>query len=313
MNLIPSIAVPCTNPVVEILSQGDEVITGAVTDTNAAWLAQAVTPLGCRVRRHTAVGDRLEDIVAVLQETVARADIVLCSGGLGPTCDDLTAEAVSVAFALPLERDPVALESIRAFMTRRGRDFATCNEKQAWLPQGATRLDNAWGTAPGFTLRQGRCWLVFMPGVPREMQAMFEHRVKPVLQADYRLCPPRWTVFHTTGEGESGLQARCDRLNLPVDIRLGFLARESGVAVKLGFADAMDEACRGQWVQAVGEALGACVVRMDSESTGKPVGGADAAGGEGATEPAALTQGAGDFQFAAVAGQHVFDDGQSQT
>jgi len=260
-------ALPCTNPVVEILSQGDEVITGQVTDTNAAWLAQALTPMGCRVRRHTAVGDRLEDIVAVLRETVARADIVLCSGGLGPTSDDLTAEAVSVAFALPLALDPVALAMIHAWMTRRGRPLAACNEKQAWLPVGATRLDNHWGTAPGFAWYQGACWLVCMPGVPREMQAMFDYWIKPRIQADYRLRPPRWTVFHTIGEGESALQERIDRLNLPATLRPGFLARETGVAVKLVFSDDLDQTGRNQWVRAVSTALGSCVVRMDSNET----------------------------------------------
>jgi len=258
--------IPCSNPAVEILSQGDEVVSGQVTDTNAAWLAQALTPSGFRVRRHTVVGDCLDDIVAVLKEVAVRADIVLCSGGLGPTSDDLTTAAVSQAFGLPLQLDPVALAMIEQQMSQRGRRMAACNEKQAWLPSGAVRLDNLWGTAPGFSVWQGACWLVFMPGVPREMQAMFRHRVEPQLRANYPLTPPHRTVFHTRGEGESSLQERIDNLNLPASIRLGFLATDHGVQVKLLFAAEVDDRSRQQWIKRVHQALAPAVNRIDSDT-----------------------------------------------
>lgn len=252
-------------PTVEIISQGDEVVTGQVTDTNAAWLATELSRMGCAVRRHTTVGDELDDIAAVLRETVERADICVCTGGLGPTTDDLTAAAVSTAFSRPLWLDQEALAGIRQCMERRGRPMAACNEKQAWLPQGSERMDNLWGTAPGFTVFQGTCWLVFLPGVPSEMRAMFTHWVKPRLLTQFTLSPPRRVVFHTTGPGESTLQERINRLNLPHHIRLGFLAQETGVQVKLAFTGHEDETDQQHWVAAVTRILGDDVTRVDIE------------------------------------------------
>lgn len=193
---------------VEILSQGDEVVTGQVADTNAAWLATRLTELGLVVVRHTSVGDRLDDLVAVLQEVGARADVVLCTGGLGPTDDDLTAQAASIAFGMPLALDEVALADLIAKYARFGRRMPEVNRKQAVLPVGSERLDNDFGTAPGFALASPRAWMAFMPGVPREMKGMFEGRVVPRLRERFALVPGRLVTLRTTGYGESDLQER---------------------------------------------------------------------------------------------------------
>jgi molybdenum cofactor synthesis domain-containing protein len=124
-------------------------VTGEIADTNAAWLSSELIGLGFDVTRHTAVGDRLEALVDLLREISRRADLCLCTGGLGPTCDDLTAEAVSLAFERPLAMDPTALTQIEDWFSRMNRDMPSVNRKQAMLPAGATRLDNLWGTAPG--------------------------------------------------------------------------------------------------------------------------------------------------------------------
>jgi nicotinamide-nucleotide amidase len=112
-------------PIAELLSQGDEVVTGQIADTNAAWLSQQLTDLGFTVLRHTTVGDRLDDLVAVFREIGARADVCLCTGGLGPTDDDLTAEAVARAFDRPLQLDEVALGQIEERFRSFGRAMAT--------------------------------------------------------------------------------------------------------------------------------------------------------------------------------------------
>ena len=138
-----------TQPRAEIFSQGDEVVTGEIVDTNAAWLAEALTGMGFEIARHTAVGDRLDELIQLLREIAERADLCVCTGGLGPTCDDLTAEAVSRAFGRPLAMDSVALGQIEDWFRRMGRNMSAVNRKQALLPAGAVRLDNAWGTAPG--------------------------------------------------------------------------------------------------------------------------------------------------------------------
>ena len=200
-------------PTAEILSQGDEVITGQIADTNAAWLAEQLTDLGIDVMRHAAVGDRLGDITALLQEAAARADVVLCTGGLGPTDDDLTAEAAAAAFGRPLRFDEEAWGQIQAMFERFRRPIPEINRKQAWLPEGSIRLDNTQGTAPGFALAPGAeagALLAFMPGVPHEMKRMFSDRVLPLLQQRLSLRPGRLVTLRTTGIGESALQERIE-------------------------------------------------------------------------------------------------------
>ncbi|WP_139559569.1 CinA family nicotinamide mononucleotide deamidase-related protein [Methylotetracoccus oryzae] len=230
--LVPSTV---SNAVAEIFSQGDEVLTGQIADTNAAWLARAVTRLGFDVIHHSAVGDRLEPMVEQLRVIAGRSDLCIGTGGLGPTVDDLTAAAVATAFDRPLALDPVALEQVEAYFARRGHTMAEVNRKQAWLPSGSQRLDNHWGTAPGFLVRQERCLFVFLPGVPSEMQAMFTHGVEARIIESYRLQPPRVTVLRTFGLGESALQQKLEPLGLPPGVRLGFRAGVYQNEVKLSF------------------------------------------------------------------------------
>ncbi|MBT3698415.1 MAG: competence/damage-inducible protein A, partial [Methylococcales bacterium] len=127
---------------IEILSQGEELLTGQVIDTNAGWLSDELVRMGLTITRHTTVGDEKGDLVAVLKEIAARADGCLCTGGLGPTVDDLTAEAVAEAFALPLKLDTAALAQIEGFFKHRGQPMPASNRKQALFPATAIRLDN---------------------------------------------------------------------------------------------------------------------------------------------------------------------------
>ncbi len=201
-------ALPQSTPIAEILSQGDEVVTGQVADTNAAWLATRLTDLGFTVVRHTSVGDQLGDLVSLFNEVGHRCDLAVCTGGLGPTEDDLTAEAIATAFDRPLALDPVALTDLKAKYARYGRPMPAVNEKQCWLPQGSVRLDNDWGTAPGFAVQAERAWMAFMPGVPREMRNLFDQRIVPLLHQQFQLSPGRLVTIRTTGVGESNLQER---------------------------------------------------------------------------------------------------------
>lgn len=195
-----------------ILSQGDEVVTGQVVDTNAAWLAERLTAMGFDVWRHVAAGDRLADLEELLRESAGKAEVVLSTGGLGPTQDDLTAEAVSRAFSRPLERDPGAVSRISGYFERLGRTMTDANLKQADLPAGSTRLDNEVGTAPGFQLVEQGTWYAFLPGVPREMTRMFEEHVAPALLARFELRPRRLVTLRAVGLGESLIQQRLGRI-----------------------------------------------------------------------------------------------------
>lgn len=219
----------------EILSQGDEVVLGDIVDTNAAWLSRELTALGFDVSRHSTVGDRLPDLVQLLRDIAGRAEVCLCTGGLGPTCDDLTAEAVSLAFDRPLGMDGIALSQIEDWFRRMQREMPAVNAKQALLPEGAQRLDNLWGTAPGFSVMAGACRFFFMPGVPREMKAMYRQSVRPDLSTRYSLSPLQRIAIRTVGIGESSLQELVSRCDLPAAVSLGFRTSGPQNQVKLTF------------------------------------------------------------------------------
>ncbi|HET9598220.1 MAG TPA: competence/damage-inducible protein A [Anaeromyxobacteraceae bacterium] len=164
---------------VEILATGDELLTGQIVDTNSVWLMDRLWDLGVMVRRKTLVGDDRGDLVTALRETTSRADVVVMSGGLGPTEDDLTAECVAAALGEPLVDDAASLAAIRARFEKLGRVMTPNNAKQARFPRGAGILPNRWGTAPGFAVRLGRAELFCLPGVPVEYRGLCDEAVLP--------------------------------------------------------------------------------------------------------------------------------------
>ena len=242
--------------VAEIFSQGEEVVTGQTVDSNAAWLSQQLTDLGFNVTRHTAVGDRLNDLVQLIREIAGRADCCICTGGLGPTVDDLTAEAVGIAAGLPLEFDPEALRQVESYYAKRQRTMPDANRKQAFLPRGSIRIDNPVGTAPGFALLIGHCWFAFLPGVPMEMKVLFEDVRMRLLQR-FALMPDHLVVLRSVGIGESAIQQALAGLQMPAGVRLGFRAAPDEVQTKLlfpaGFPDADMCAIAAQTQAAIGD------------------------------------------------------------
>ena len=239
----------------EILSQGDEVITGQTVDSNAAWLAEQLTGLGIRVVRHSSVGDDVVVIAALIAEAAARSPLVLCTGGLGPTADDLTAEAVAIAAGVPLCFDAQAMAQIERLYRRFGKTMAVTNRKQAMLPQGCQRLDNRWGTAPGFALQLGDAWLAFLPGVPREMRKMFTARVLPTLSQRFLLTPGHLITLRTVGVGESRLQQLLSGWRHD-EVELGYRARAPEVQVKLRFPPGFSAPQRDALADTVAAAIG---------------------------------------------------------
>lgn len=168
---------------VEILSTGDELLTGQVVDTNSTWLMDKLWDLGVMVRRKTLVGDDRADLDAALRETSARADLVVMSGGLGPTEDDLTSERVAAVLSVPLVLDEPSLDTLKRRFERFGRTMTPNNEKQARFPCGAEVIPNRFGTAPGFAVRLGRAEVVALPGVPVEYRGLCEEWVLPRVAA----------------------------------------------------------------------------------------------------------------------------------
>ncbi len=207
---------------IEVLTVGDELVEGRLTDTNAGVMSTRLADAGLAVGRHTSVGDDLGEMVSVLREIAGRADAVLISGGLGPTTDDLTTEAVARAFDRRLVRHPVAVAHIEAFFARRDRPMTPNNLKQADLPESAVLIPNPRGTAVGFHLDAGRCRLYSMPGVPREMEGMLDDTVLPDLLTRLPGDPPRVATLKLFGIGESDAGHRLDGLggDLPSGARL---------------------------------------------------------------------------------------------
>ena len=251
------------NPTLEIFSQGEEIVTGQTIDTNAAWLSQQAVTCGFTVTRHTAVGDKLDDLIILLQDISQRADCCICTGGLGPTSDDLTAEAVSLAFNLPLEFDGIAFEQITRFFAHRNRTMPESNRKQAMLPQGAERIDNEWGTAPGFSLKYGRCGFVFLPGVPTEMKHLFQERILPKLSTRFLLQPDQLITIKTLGLGESVIQERIKTIEIPAEVQLGFRAGTDEVQTKLLFPYNYSETAKTALVSQFTEQLGDYVFAIE--------------------------------------------------
>ena len=258
------------NPKLEIFSQGEEIVTGQTVDTNASWLSQQAVQLGFTVVRHTAVGDKLEDLIQLLTDIAARADCCICTGGLGPTSDDLTAEAVALAFHRPLALDGFAFTQMQQFFANRNKIMPESNHKQAMLPQHAERIDNEWGTAPGFALQQGRCWFVFLPGVPSEMRSMFLEKIRPGINQRFSLKPSKLITLRTIGIGESDIQERIKLLQVPERVQLGFRADSDEVQVKLLFPFDYPHSAISNLLSEMIKKLGSYVFTIDgySEVTG---------------------------------------------
>lgn len=164
---------------VGILSIGTEVTRGEIVDTNARFLAAALTEAGFDVSGSSSVADDPERIAATLQRMAREHDVIVATGGLGPTTDDLTAISAAKAAGVELRRDESALLAIRRRLEARGRTVTPYHEKQADLPEGSSMLTNADGTAPGFAVKIGEATAYFMPGVPTEMKRMFRDQVLP--------------------------------------------------------------------------------------------------------------------------------------
>jgi nicotinamide-nucleotide amidase len=165
----------------EIISIGSEITSGQNLDTNSQWLSLRLAEIGIQVAFHTTVADDLADNIGVFRTACQRADLVIATGGLGPTLDDLTREALATAAGVELEEHAESLDHIRAMFARRSRKMPERNRVQALLPKGAEAIPNAAGTAPGIWMTIGKSTVVAMPGVPSEMRRMYAEQVQPRL------------------------------------------------------------------------------------------------------------------------------------
>jgi len=215
-----------------VLCIGTELTRGEIVNTNASWLAEALTDRGIEVKAIESVADDREIIVATLHRLAAQHLVIVCTGGLGPTTDDITSECVAELLGVPLRRDEASLEAIRERMSRFGRTMAASNAKQADFPEGATILPNRKGTAPGFFAAVGHARAFFMPGVPREMKTMFNELVAPELAPFVRDAMVQIRL-KTFGMTESGVNDKLEGIEKAHGVTLAYRAHFPEIEVKV--------------------------------------------------------------------------------
>jgi nicotinamide-nucleotide amidase len=257
----------------EIIAVGTELLLGDGVDTNSAWLSRRLIEIGIDVRRHTTVGDDLDDVTDAVQRAASTHDVVILTGGLGPTQDDMTRYAIARVAGVELERRTDLADAIRAFFRQLGRDMPERNLMQADLPRGAHVLTPV-GTAPGFALDIADALVVCLPGVPREVHQMTDAQVVPLLQRRGGLGASVTRTVRTAGVSESAVAERCARLAQRLDAagnpKLAFLASRAETRVRVT-ARAPDRAAAAALaapvVDELVELLGAWVVGLDDEGT----------------------------------------------
>src|SRR5262245_20947053 len=234
----------------EIISIGDELTSGQRLDTNSQWLSEHLGELGVKVLYHTTVGDDLDANVRVFRQAIERADLIIATGGLGPTADDLTREAIAAAVGVELDFLPSVMAQIESLFARRKRPMPEQNRVQAMFPRGGRVIPNPDGTAPGIdldVLREGRrpARIVALPGVPSEMRDMWEQAVGPAI-ARMSGAPKiiRHRVIECFGVGESDLEAMLpDLIRRGRDPQVGITVHNATISLRITASGDSAEAC----------------------------------------------------------------------
>ncbi|CAN5336109.1 competence/damage-inducible protein A [soil metagenome] len=227
----------------ELLTIGDEILYGQIVDTNSQWMSVELDKIGIKVLRKTSIGDKKEEILTAFAEAEKRVDVVLITGGLGPTSDDITKPCLAEYFNCELKMHEEALAEVTEFFISRGREITEINRQQAALPVCCTKITNPIGTAPGMWFERNGKVFMSMPGVPHEMKRMMTERVLPKLLGTFKMPTIIHKVIRTVGVGESFLAEKITswEKSLPEHIRLAYLPSLGEVKLRLtGFGDSAD-------------------------------------------------------------------------
>jgi nicotinamide-nucleotide amidase len=221
--------------IAEIITIGDEILIGQIVDTNSAWMAQKLNLAGIRVKQITSISDNKMDILNTLHQASKRADIILITGGLGPTKDDITKKTLAEYFQTGLITDLDALENVKQIFARYKVEVSEINKKQAEVLENCTILLNKNGTAPGMWVEENQKIYVSMPGVPFEMMYMMEDLVIPKIKEKFKLPNIYHHTILTAGIGESILAEKISDIedSLPEHIKLAYLPRLGMVRLRL--------------------------------------------------------------------------------
>ena len=219
----------------EIITIGDEILIGQIVDTNSAWMAKQLNDAGIRVKQISSVSDNKEHILTALAEAANRADIILITGGLGPTKDDITKKTIAEYFNVGMVENADALDNVTRIFAKYNRPLLDINRLQAQVPSNCEVIVNKNGTAPGMWFNEGDKIYVSMPGVPFEMMYMMEDEVIPKIKSLFKLPSIVHKTILTVGEGESFLAKRIEDIedSLPSHIKLAYLPKLGQVRLRL--------------------------------------------------------------------------------
>jgi len=259
----------------EIISIGTELLLGAIVDTNAAYISRRLAEIGIDLYHRVTVGDNEGRIARCIDQALAGADVVLCTGGLGPTVDDVTRQAVARATGRELVEDETMLGWIEERFRGWGHAMSDNNRRQALMPQGAIPIENPVGTAPIFVLQDKRGDVIVLPGVPHEMEYLMEHEVVPYLRQKLgRQEVIKARVLRTVGIGESQVDARIGDLMESANPTVGLAAHPGQTDVRI-VAKAASEGEANQLIadmeKQVRERLGEVIYGVEKETVAEVV------------------------------------------
>jgi nicotinamide-nucleotide amidase len=253
-----------------VLSIGTELTRGEITNTNASWLCEQLTSLGGTVQHVLTIDDDPVRIQNALRDLATSAEVIICTGGLGPTTDDLTAQSVSELLGVPLTTDAASLERIRQMVERRGRQLTASNAKQADLPRGCRVLSNDHGSAPGFAVHiTPQCEAYFLPGVPREMRGLFKDHIEADIRAKLGTVRSHQEQLRVFGLPESLVNDALAGVEEAFNVTVGYRAHFPEVLVKaLAFRDSDVDAKTASLAAAseISRRLGSDIYGRGSES-----------------------------------------------
>jgi nicotinamide-nucleotide amidase len=256
----------------EIIAIGSELLLGQLVDTNSSHIARRLAENGIELIQTTTVGDDLQRMKEVIRDSTNRSQIVITTGGIGPTEDDLTRDAVAEVFQRPLTFQPHLMEQIEALFKKRGFRMAESNRKQAYIPEGAIPIENPKGTAPGFILEYSNGSIISIPGVPLEMEYLMENSVIPYLRKRFSLRHQviQYKVLRACGLGESAIgQQIKDLMKESRNPSVGTLASVGDIRVRITAKADSPEQASGlieKMEKEIRSRLGALIYGVDNET-----------------------------------------------
>ncbi len=241
----------------EIITIGDELLIGQTVDTNSVYISRQLSNLGIETIHKSAISDNKNAIIQELNEALNRSDLIIITGGLGPTKDDITKKTLADYFKSGWRIDQSVLDHLETIFKNRGRELLEINKLQAELPENCITLFNEVGTAPGMLFKHNGKWIASMPGVPSEVENILENALLPLIQSEFQIPPLKRRILITLLEPESSLSKQLEEFELSINNKctLAYLPHQNSVKLRLNQIDPIlsDEEFEQYWNQLINE------------------------------------------------------------